>query len=66
MITAKHVLDEWRAQQVAGPAKGLLLSELMVRVNPIDVTSRATDGTQLIAIMDLRSTKAAGEMSIED
>jgi hypothetical protein len=66
LITAKHVLDEWRAQQVAGAAKGLLLSELMVRVNPIDVTSRATDGTQLIAIMDLRSTKAAGEMSIED
>lgn len=43
LITAKHVLDEWRAQQVAGTAKGLLLSELMVRVNPIDVTSRATD-----------------------
>ena len=43
LVTAKHVLDEWKAQQAAGVAKGLLLSELMVRVNPIDVMSRATD-----------------------
>jgi S1-C subfamily serine protease len=43
LVTAKHVLDEWKAQQAAGAAKGLLLSELMVRVNPIDVMSRATD-----------------------
>jgi hypothetical protein len=43
LVTAKHVLDEWKAQQASGPAKGLLLSELMVRVNPIDITSRATD-----------------------
>jgi S1-C subfamily serine protease len=43
LVTAKHVLDEWRAQQAAGAAKGLLLSELMVRVNPVSVTSTAID-----------------------
>src|SRR5437762_1168758 len=43
LVTAKHVLDEWKAQQATAVAKGLLLSEMMVRVNPVDVTSRATD-----------------------
>jgi hypothetical protein len=43
LVTAKHVLGEWKAQQASGPAKGMVLSELMVRMNPIDITSRATD-----------------------
>ena len=43
LVTARHVFDEWKAQQAAGLGKGLILSDLMVRVNPIDVTSRATD-----------------------
>jgi len=43
LVTATHVVNAWKAQQAAAPAKGALLSELMVRVNPIDVTSRATD-----------------------
>src|SRR3974390_3342955 len=30
LVTAKHVLDEWKAQQASGPAKGIMLSELMV------------------------------------
>jgi hypothetical protein len=54
LVTAKHVLDEWKAQQAAGAAKGLLLSELMVRVNPIDVTSRATD----VAITEFKDKDA--------
>ena len=45
LVTAKHVLDEWRVQQAEGAAKGLQLSELMVRVNPVAVTSAATDIT---------------------
>jgi S1-C subfamily serine protease len=43
LVTAKHVVDQWRTQQAAGPAKGLLFGELMVRVNPIAVTSPAID-----------------------
>jgi hypothetical protein len=43
LVTAKHVLDGWRAQQAAGPAKGLVVSEPMIRVNPVAVTSAATD-----------------------
>jgi hypothetical protein len=29
LVTAKHVLDEWRAQQAAGIAKGLLLTGII-------------------------------------
>jgi S1-C subfamily serine protease len=45
LVTAKHVLDKWREQQATAAARGLLLSELMVRVNPVAVTSAATDVT---------------------
>jgi hypothetical protein len=43
LVTAKHVLDGWKAQRVAAAANGMLVSDLMVRVNPIDVTTPATD-----------------------
>ncbi|MBR0725122.1 trypsin-like peptidase domain-containing protein [Bradyrhizobium manausense] len=55
LVTAKHVLDEWKAQQAAGITKGQLLSELMVRVNPIDVTARATD----VAITEFKDKDAS-------
>jgi S1-C subfamily serine protease len=54
LVTAKHVLDEWRAQQAAGAAKGLLLGELMVRVNPVAITSAATD----VAITEFKDKDA--------
>jgi S1-C subfamily serine protease len=52
LVTAKHVLDGWKAQQAAGAAKGQIVSDLMVRVNPVDVTAQATD----IAIAEFKDT----------
>jgi S1-C subfamily serine protease len=43
LVTAKHVLDGWKVQQGSASAKNLHFSDLMVRVNPIDVSARATD-----------------------
>jgi S1-C subfamily serine protease len=54
LVTAKHVLDGWKAQQAAATAKGMVLSELMVRVNPVDITSRATD----VAISEFKDKDA--------
>jgi hypothetical protein len=54
LVTAKHVLEGWKAQRVAAAANGTLISELMVRVNPIDLTSHATD----IPIIEFKDREA--------
>jgi S1-C subfamily serine protease len=43
LATAKHVVDGWNSQKAGAAARQMEFSDLMVRVNPIDVTSHATD-----------------------
>ena len=43
LVTAKHVVDGWNTLQATIQSRGLIPSELMIRVNPVSVMSQPTD-----------------------
>jgi S1-C subfamily serine protease len=54
LVTAKHVVDEWRIQKASAPT-GVSIGDMMVRVNPVASDSSATD----IALEDIKDRKDA-------
>lgn len=56
LVTAKHVVDGWKTQQGVAAQRGMSVSDMIIRVNPIALTSPATD----FSISEIKDNKDTG------